>query len=566
MQHPIEWHTAQPLWAKALEDTGPKIRFKQPALLRFAEDSFMEKLQATLAANPAGLSDLVAIPETWREPAVGWQSPAPSGTLKLYQPVHQRYYLLAASLVCKIAGMPDRKPVEGERVYFALRRLVPTNPAQAPDPADPGTYVEHAWLEDGAGKKWSPLDGTKVTVAGKEVAKTELEEQLPLFPSFYNDGKRQRRLWLGFIPVDSGDSYRAEGTLAPFSVDPADLVGDPLNEDARIAEFRAVAAESLSILARAIASPTATLSTTQARETFLFAAAETAVWLADYLPEAWAGFEAGGWPFPASSAQQVFNAFDVWFFDTNTVPPASNIRWHAVLSQVYNQRLGIFDGSVTSLSFAGRIPNQGELEHAVRALLIWQGSIDPLTLDTSFTDDLGLALGETASTETGAGDAFKAAAKTPKLEDGAWYTLRCFYHRPACRPDHRLVVSRPSAFFQLAAYFDTDAPWRPLNINLPVGTDLKDLRKFPKTVSMLVSDNLRRQMARFEGSSTEDLDSGDVGSEPSFNLGVIITLSIPIITLCATILLMIFVSLLNIVFFWLPYFKIVIPIKLKAKT
>ena len=36
-------------------------------------------------------------------------------------------------------------------------------------------------------------------------------------------------------------------------------------------------------------------------------------------------------------------------------------------------------------------------------------------------------------------------------------------------------------------------------------------------------------------------------------------LSIPIITICALILLMIIVSLLNIVFFWLPFFKICLP-------
>jgi hypothetical protein len=36
-------------------------------------------------------------------------------------------------------------------------------------------------------------------------------------------------------------------------------------------------------------------------------------------------------------------------------------------------------------------------------------------------------------------------------------------------------------------------------------------------------------------------------------------LSIPIITICALIVLMIFISLLNIVFWWLPFFKLCLP-------
>jgi hypothetical protein len=51
---------------------------------------------------------------------------------------------------------------------------------------------------------------------------------------------------------------------------------------------------------------------------------------------------------------------------------------------------------------------------------------------------------------------------------------------------------------------------------------------------------------------------------PSF--GMICSLSIPIITLCALVLLIIMVTLLDIVFRWLPYFIICFPIPgLKAK-
>jgi hypothetical protein len=44
---------------------------------------------------------------------------------------------------------------------------------------------------------------------------------------------------------------------------------------------------------------------------------------------------------------------------------------------------------------------------------------------------------------------------------------------------------------------------------------------------------------------------------------MICSLSIPIITLCAFIVLMIFLSLLNIVFWWMAFFKICLPIPVR---
>lgn len=59
-----------------------------------------------------------------------------------------------------------------------------------------------------------------------------------------------------------------------------------------------------------------------------------------------------------------------------------------------------------------------------------------------------------------------------------------------------------------------------------------------------------------------DLIDGKAGTNPPpFNLGMICSLSIPIITICAMILLMLIVKLLNIVFWWLPLFKICLPMR-----
>jgi hypothetical protein len=67
----------------------------------------------------------------------------------------------------------------------------------------------------------------------------------------------------------------------------------------------------------------------------------------------------------------------------------------------------------------------------------------------------------------------------------------------------------------------------------------------------------------------KDLDVGSGGpcNDGSVSLGMICSISIPIITICALILLFIFVLLLDLVFRWIPYFVICFPVpRFKGKS
>jgi hypothetical protein len=136
------------------------MRGPAPAILRFATDSFMDEFHRVLETDPSKLTGLEAQFETWRGP--GATAPAveepietssrlerklarlrgsaerrlslfgmSAGTalaerplpvpgsprprlLKLYQPAHQRFYLVAAALVCRLPGLPDRT-IDGGR-------------------------------------------------------------------------------------------------------------------------------------------------------------------------------------------------------------------------------------------------------------------------------------------------------------------------------------------------------------------------------------------------------------------------------------------------------------------
>jgi hypothetical protein len=153
----------------------------------------------------------------------------------------------------------------------------------------------------------------------------------------------------------------------------------------------------------------------------------------------------------------------------------------------------------------------------------------------------------------------------PKLDarGQSTYAIRCVYRRPQCPPSRRDTVSEPTEPFQIAGFFDLDAPARAINIALPVDTSIKDLRKLRKNVNVLISNQLREQMNRVTDLK-KSLD-GEFGDGKSVDVGLLCSFSIPIITICALMVLMIFISLLNIVFWWLPFLKICFPIALKAK-
>jgi hypothetical protein len=80
----------------------------------------------------------------------------------------------------------------------------------------------------------------------------------------------------------------------------------------------------------------------------------------------------------------------------------------------------------------------------------------------------------------------------------------------------------------------------------------------------MISDTLRKQISRT--GKLADLIDGKLADEQPVGAGVICTMSIPIITICALMVLWIFLALLNIIFWWLPFVRICFPCELKGKS
>src|SRR5512134_1679561 len=128
------------MWARFGSNTDAALSAPdqfRPAILGFARDDFMEQLIGALGRDPAQIGDMLAHPETWRTqqplqrdlverialPRVAQRAaraaagarpktaiePVPQArtvkeqaldrelALKLYQPAHQRFYLVCAS-------------------------------------------------------------------------------------------------------------------------------------------------------------------------------------------------------------------------------------------------------------------------------------------------------------------------------------------------------------------------------------------------------------------------------------------------------------------------------------
>jgi hypothetical protein len=153
----------------------------------------------------------------------------------------------------------------------------------------------------------------------------------------------------------------------------------------------------------------------------------------------------------------------------------------------------------------------------------------------------------------------QVTAPTGRFQDATrLYRLRVFLRikseMPGCPP--RLVWSEPSDPFRIAAWHEcasrTQAP-----VPLPDPTDPNFRKNAKPNCSFAVPAGLMNAM---QSTKMSDLTAG---TSPSAGGGVgldwICGFSIPLITICAFFVLNIFLTLLNLVFFWLPIIKICIP-------
>ena len=140
-------------------------------------------------------------------------------------------------------------------------------------------------------------------------------------------------------------------------------------------------------------------------------------------------------------------------------------------------------------------------------------------------------------------------------EPGARYVLRAFVRLKAdaaAGACARTVWSEPSEPFVIAAWYEgSGAP--PVQIALPDPT-----RDFLKSLKPNVSFVVPASLQALLSGNPKDLADGK-GKPGGIGLGWICSFNIPTITICAFIVLNIFLSLFDLFLGWMAYIKICLP-------
>lgn len=649
-----------------------------PSILRFAKDDFMEQMLRTLAQRPQALPALVAkggdgwqaqaaSPTGLPDPQLTRQSrvartltrrtalrgfraadqpvqtlPATAAPIKLFQPVHQRYYLAAAHLVCEQPGLPPRVAGAGDRSAFVLRQIV--------------DGVEHGFVkgEDGQGRwvKAAAPESDLVTTGPEE--QQDIEELLPLFPLAYAPPNGPpRTLLAGLVPVARHDEYAFAPRLTQADSVPlpnaaqrwkALAVGQVIEPWQALLNLAAQTGRSAGpdpdIEADApwdsddLPSNTSVLPALRSGNTVLIENSWRVLqnlreWLDDALPDVAAALHTNMRP-AGTAAGALFDRLDavVWARPlpagiTEVLPtgtpavPGPGGQFGAASLREALDRIRAFDtelddnegplsagspenwpdfafplalstktGPVHPLPAPG-LPVQAGTGVAAQQLNAMRENYEPrlLTLLKALHDAVDEAAdritAQAAQAPAAAELAQRLAVTDPNQRPVIHYALRFVHLRCDCGPVAVPVISERSAPFELASFFDPEAPLRPIRIALPFDTSPGGLRKYGKNSAFIVSDLLCGQMKRVRKLGFVDLvlsvlpwpfhksldvSEGGACNAGGNNFGMICSLSIPIITIVAFVLLIVIATLLDLIFRWMPFLIACFPVPgLKGK-
>jgi hypothetical protein len=502
---PIDWLKPSPLWRLA-EGDFRQVDFFRPTLLEFASDDFMpEFFAAARASRPDALSDTIL-------------RPTESGVFKLFQPIHGRFYLVCASLCCRIPGFPDRivDSGAGESVFFVIRRLL--------------SGQEFAWVGEEGQRAWQATNGQPRRAL-------EGEQRLPLAKTTAGN---DRPLHFGYVPVASGETYKVPAAQLPL--DP-----DESPPDLRIEELGSRFTEPLTgppdpVTQQPDPSRSAIQQTRDdlARTLSVYVLLEGWEYFFEHLPDV-ARVLRGDAGAALSAPKQAQKQALLNFLGAVQISAGLNLRQAlgavAQRRETLDQPGGVEgDAALAALGFG---PQYNFKQNPIGIVAV-----------LSLFDFVRAALPEDELPPI-------ALPKLPQRDD-AEYVVRLIYERGQCDPPYQ-YVSLPSEVFRLASFFDPEAPARTIRMALPGDVSIAGLRKFKKGVSLMMSEAMMRKAESLRGKERDLIKEETELTEPG-GLAFICSFSIQIIFIVAFFLFFMFAIILNIAFWWMAFIRICFPI------
>ncbi len=143
-----------------------------------------------------------------------------------------------------------------------------------------------------------------------------------------------------------------------------------------------------------------------------------------------------------------------------------------------------------------------------------------------------------------------------------YYRVRAFIRvKDTSQCPAKIIWTQETGPFRIAPWYES-GKLPPVHIVLPDPTDRDALKNLKPNVSFHVPGALQQMM---QGTTMQGLTSGSSPAGGGVTVDWICSFSLPIITICAFFVLNIFLSLLNIVFWWMAFIKICIPIPVPKK-
>jgi hypothetical protein len=446
---------------------------------------------------------------------------APDKAFKLYQPIHRTSHLLVLEAFCDDLGKPRLDPAKIESSGLVIRRLL----------SEGGRTFEQAWMSSDDGERsWIKLEN---------------DEQTHLDP----DPKRRRQAGGNSVHLDTLRALRKAQPPRPLTESTEPLFVLPP---------RVCQGAGATLLYGLV--PTASLDTTALPVEGTLPDRDDLLGGDTPYPER---LQEGGKRDVPHPGQRVSGG--------SLRSDAGVIEYAGFVSRVVAM-FGLLDqGSKGAASLRARFkklvveyPDKktgnalDHLQAAANVLVYGRGG------------DVLMPLAWPAISKQLAGDLADAAAQSVRERYQALgrglnrfagrdelYVLRAFIRvrrDDGCPP--QLVWSEPSEKFHIAPWFDPgNAPVTVIELPDPTRDKLATLKpniafQVPPMLAGVLRKNTPKKLLDGEGSD-----------DPSSKWGQICAFSIPIITICAFIVLQIFLVLFNIIFFWLPFIKICFPVK-----
>ena len=536
-----------PTYIRGFDFPGMERASDRPTILSIMEQDFipwfLKKIELKDAHSEIGSRD------------AGYKRDPETGDIRLYQPIHRAFNLVVMELGCQTDGNPRLDPQKVLGAGIVLRRRVTQSEVTASEEETIfRTFAQgsYGWMKsDSQILGWRPVPAARSAFSdpdpdqrakrkhGKNAQILQhapvlnpeeanfAEEFAPLYPAPDEVCRKLgKTIFYGYLPVTS--SERAEEDEAPVSPFDTEIVSQRLPSifwsGERIAELdeddRPVAPQKDRLV-----QPLETSSPNESLDVILtvlrYLSQEPGLFLQD---------ETG--VSDAPELQALFEAMPVTLHNSENETNFYSFLADANRQLIEKRSLDDDPDDPLNLPTAQALPTEWPIIDA--------------DVEAEIVDAIEAAMARRWA---------QLSPDETRFQNGdARYEVSCFARidRSDCGCPPETIWSQPSDRIEIVPWFEgSEAP--PTIVDLPSPGSLKN--KVSPNVAFKVPEEIQKFMS---GMKLDKLMEGEKPAE-KWGFGMICGFSIPIITICAFIVLQIFLSLFHILFWWLPFIRICIP-------